>query len=316
MKQILLLLINVTIVTFITFSQTTTFHPFSSSAVWRVDGSYINNVEGCNVNYYYSYYLNGDTTINGNSYKKVYKTAVFADSSGATFPDAPCDPNLAYNLLPGYVGGLRDDETAFKTFIVRKSTTTELLLFDYNLVVGDQVDGEMGPNPGFMVSLVDSVLINGNYRKRWNFDDGGMFSYYIAGIGSKSGFIERSNQSGNSSSNHLVCVRDTNNNSFDSDYTSNYGCISIANNQEMEISQNYELFPNPFSYQTELKLETPIENGNLVIYDLQGSKIMEMSNLSGSEIYIQRASIQNGIYFLKLTENQKLIVNAKLSITE
>jgi hypothetical protein len=315
MRQILLL-INLTIVCHLTYSQTNVFHPISNSGIWRVDGKYINNVEGCDVNYYFTYYINGDTIIGANSYKKVYKTPVFADSSGATFPDMPCDANLASKLIAGYSAALRDDSIAFKTFIIRKSENFERLLFDYNLVAGDPVDGEMGPNPGFVVSLVDSVLIDGNYRKRWNFDDQSMFSYYIAGIGSRSGFIEPANQSGNSSTNRLICVRDTNNVAYDGEFSSNFGCVNIASTNEIDLKKNYQIFPNPFSNQTTLQFESSIVDGQLFIYDLKGSKMMELTNVNGTEIQIQRDKLQDGMYILNLIENQKLIVNEKLIIAK
>lgn len=298
-----------------TFCQTNIFHPFSNSGMWRVDGRYINDNYGCDIKYYSTYYINGDTIIAGNSYKKVYKTPVSADSIGGGL-DEPCDPNLAIELIPGYMAALRDDATTFKTFLIRKSENFERLLFDYNLIAGDPVVGEMNPWDDNVVSLVDSVMIDGNYRKRWNFDDQSIFSYYIAGIGSRSGFIEPSNGAGNFSSNRLICVRDTNGISFDSGFSSNFGCVNIASMNEIELGKNYQIYPNPFSSQTTLQFESPIIDGQLFIYDLKGSIIMELTHVKGTEIQIKAEKLEDGMYMLNLIENQKLIVNEKLIISK
>jgi hypothetical protein len=73
-------------------TQTNVYHPFSDSAVWRVDYYYDEPFQSnwCFVNYYFQYYTSGDTLINSSVHKKIYRSFVLviiqSCSSDSAFP--------------------------------------------------------------------------------------------------------------------------------------------------------------------------------------------------------------------------------------
>jgi hypothetical protein len=78
-----------------------------------------------------------------------------------------CNP---LTLDSGYIGALRDDIIANKTFLVFQNKN-DTLLYDYNLKAGDTLKGVITFSCNNVILSVDSVLVNGQYRKRWNYKD-------------------------------------------------------------------------------------------------------------------------------------------------
>ncbi|MFZ5553720.1 MAG: T9SS type A sorting domain-containing protein [Bacteroidota bacterium] len=72
------------------------------------------------------------------------------------------------------------------------STNNEILLYDFTLASGETFN--LTPSLQVIVTNIDSVLLNGNYYRRWNFDGyfiwtgNGSYSW-IEGIGSNIGFF-------------------------------------------------------------------------------------------------------------------------------
>jgi len=61
--------------------------PFPDSAFWRVDYEYNNPFQfPCAANYYFQYTMGGDTVIQSHIYRKIYRSAVVADTLSCTDP--------------------------------------------------------------------------------------------------------------------------------------------------------------------------------------------------------------------------------------
>ena len=210
--------------------QTNVYHPFPDSGFWRVDEYYNDPWQyPCFAKYYFHYYADGDTVINTVSYKKIYRSYVLFQPLSCTPPMTPPTPPTS-----GYVGALKDDSIANKTFFIFPNKNTDSLLYDYNLSVGDTMRGHISEsvygNSQMVVLSIDSVLINGQYRKKWNFanDYNNDSTYFIAGIGSSGGLIEPLNTYPvDFTYRHLVCVKDSSTALYISSYTSPIGCNSI-----------------------------------------------------------------------------------------
>jgi hypothetical protein len=145
---------------------------------------------------------------------------------------------------------LRDDSVTNKTFFVFPNRNNDSLLFDYNLAVGDTMkEHSVYTNSNLVVSSVDSILINGQYRKRWNFHKGlnNDSTYFIEGVGSSGGLIEPLNTYAiDFTYRHLVCVKDSAATLFVSNCNSAQGCQLIVEGiNEKEFGNNFQISPNP-----------------------------------------------------------------------
>lgn len=76
-----------------------------------------------------------------------------------------------------------------------------------------------------------------------------------------------------------------------------------------------EIFPNPFSSSTTIKLNKTIKNIELELYNLLGQKIKTITNISGQTITLNRENLPNGLYFIRLTQDNKVIASEKLIIS-
>ena len=110
--------------------------------------------------YYIQFYFKGDTVINQNNYKKLYQNA--------------CDQNMTY-----YIAAMREVDK--KTYAVFQGESKEKLIYDFGLNKGDDFYSEL-TNIAYKVQEVDSVIVNGEKRKRINFEYS--FDVWIEGIGS------------------------------------------------------------------------------------------------------------------------------------
>lgn len=265
-----------------------TYIPFPNPAYWRVDAS-DNDVgpPACSGYYYYHYETGSDTIINSKTYVKIIGSPVI--TSGAT----PC---YYAGIVPGYIGALRDDSIANKVFFIYESQTTDSLLFDYNLNVGDTVKGILDPIYTYaFVTSIDSVLINTQYHKRWNLDYCSGYSFYfIQGIGSNLGLIE-SFGCGAGIVSYLICVMDSSGSIY-SGSVSPYGCQLITSIDNFKSEKEaLRIFPNPAS--SEINISIGVENIN----DYEINIINVLGKIQKVKIENSKISVSNlasGVYFI------------------
>ena len=84
--------------------------------------------------------------------------------------------------------------------------------------------------------------------------------------------------------------------------------------QELEPNLTLNLFPNPFSTSSTLRLSTTIQNGKLSIYDVLGKEVKQIKNLNGKEIIIQKENLKTGMYFFRIEDKNGIVGNGKMVI--
>jgi len=183
MKKLLLLILL--LINFFARSQTSIYHPFpDSNATWNVDYTccwggaclwWVQHEEQ------FSYTYGADTSINGFTYHQVLRPFIVR-----------LDTCVQTITPTGYRGGIRQDTSLRKVFFIPAGSSNEVLLYDFNLQINDTVKGFLvSSGYGPVISEIDSMLINGNYRKRWKWQwDIGDTGYLIEGIGSSLGLLE------------------------------------------------------------------------------------------------------------------------------
>jgi hypothetical protein len=162
--------------------------PIEPSAIWRYDK------EARSDNYpgyeRYQYYFNHDTTIGSLKYFKLYKTGFFLDPGK--------DGNFVSTFENNYAGALRDKDN--KYYFISSGSNTEIVLYDFNLNVGDIVESEVFK--GDTVFAIDTVYDN---RKRFYLNKDRYSKRVIEGIGSVNGFLE-----GKDEGTYLLCFSEQN----------------------------------------------------------------------------------------------------------
>lgn len=104
--------------------------------------------------------------------------------------------------------------------------------------------------------------------------------------------------------------------------TSMSTCIAIYNRQGTGISEEtqeqYQLFvfPNPFSDYVTIESGQLLTDATLTVFNSMGQAVKQMDNLSGQSIILYRDNLPGGLYFLGLTEDNKILLTYKVVITD
>jgi hypothetical protein len=82
------------------------------------------------------------------------------------------------------------------------------------------------------------------------------------------------------------------------------------------ISNEHLIFPNPFSTETTLHSDRFLKDATLTFYNIFGEQVKQLKNISGQSITLQRDNLPSGIYFIRLTQGNKVITTEKLVVID
>lgn len=268
--------------------QSTTYHPFpEQNATWNF---HLINIgfEGEH-NEKYSYTLSGDTLIGNQTYHKLSRP--YARAVG----------------LIGYWGAIRQDIAAKKVYYIAPSETTEHLLYDFSMQVGDTVKGytQRAEFEDDTVISIDSVLVGNSYRKRWLVNSNYNI-YFIEGIGSTYGLFERSPGNAMDFPDYSLLCYSENNQTLYPDSQTNCDLLTaiennVTNSDPIRILQD----------RGSLKIE--FDNTDIVevcVMDLSGKVIIRQPITNGKTINIDH--LPTGHYILTGRDNKNRLIAKKL----
>jgi hypothetical protein len=264
------------------------YHPMKTDSVtWTVvENGYGTNPPQTGV---WHFGLAGDTLINSNLYSKLYCNCGSLGSANA-------EP--VFNLQTAtYYGAMRED-AAKRVWFIKSPATTEYLYYDFSLNLGDSFCFNYEPCGVncHTVSLVDSVLVNGSYRRQIHFSYGGQSEKWIEGIGSAydpwTGYWC---YTGNIDWN-LNCYKEKGN--------IIYGPCNYPNgiNEQGLGEPAVNIYPNPFT--GVVKVENIKAGAVVTIINVLGETVQEFKCQSGHSL-LNLESLSNGIYFLQCRQNNK-----------
>jgi len=81
-------------------------------------------------------------------------------------------------------------------------------------------------------------------------------------------------------------------------------------------NKNLIIFPNPFSMQTVLQTDNELHNATLSVDNIFGQTVTEIKNINGQTVTLHRNALPAGLYFIRLTEDNKQIATKKIVITD
>jgi hypothetical protein len=278
-------------------AQTSVYHSFpDSNAQWNFQLS----VMSCNENY--SIVLSGDTTIKAKLYHKLAITGV-----QPIFP-YPCNTK-------GYKGAIREDIPAKKVFIIPASDTTEHLLYDFNMNVGDTLKGYIRgfgfPND-YVVQSIDSVFVGTTYRKRWNFANclGGYYRVsIIEGIGSLHGLYETFYGCVIDMPEYeLLCFKQDGQTLYPN-MTTACNLITSINTTNLLSENEIKVYPNPSNGYVNVQCNG-ISVREIKLTDMFGREVYHQQNFVQNEIQIHQLS--SGAYILTVVDDKNRMTNTKI----
>ena len=197
------------------------------------------------------------------------------------------------------LGLCREDTVQHKVYIISPYDTVERLLYDYNMQVGDTLAYYFyggAHNPSGVVAKMDSILIDGNYYKKWELNNLAPYIYFttiIEGIGVV--FWSTFEQA-----KKTICFR-RNGVIIPVDYyvTSSTCALDISNittnNRTITIS------PNPANQCSKITFPHTIQSGQLTITDVLGKTVCNKTINNKPEIAIGELPA-SGFYFYRLTD--------------
>jgi len=91
---------------------------------------------------------------------------------------------------------------------------------------------------------------------------------------------------------------------------------TTAGVNEFEPKTFVSVFPNPFSVQTTLQTDNLLHNATLTVYNCFGQTVKQIKNIWGQTVVLSRDNLASGLYFVRLTEDNKTIAVGKLVIAD
>lgn len=289
-----------------------TYYPFpESSAVWRQTQSSGDPFNPPVINNNYSLFINGDTIIDSASYSKLYFFNHFTgsvfniDTVNSTYYGALREVNKRIYFYP--------DSASLNSYgfcyeWIQPSPlvpSEELLLYDFNAAVNDTIFYPHLDSSYIVITSIDSVLIQGQYRKRFNHTGAqntsipcGIFSglHYVEGIGDITSGLFAHWMYFFENSELFRCYEDDL-----VSYSHFPNCMLPVGVKELFNKNDIKVYPNPTSNKlfldfTDLNLATTL---NVSLFDISGKKV-HSSRMNQMINEIDVSNFNNGLYLLKI----------------
>ncbi len=97
-----------------------------------------------------------------------------------------------------------------------------------------------------------------------------------------------------------------------------FGCVGATGAVRENTTQNNNITisPNPFSTNTQITLSQTYHTISLSVYDIQGKLVAQNQYADCDKIQLNRNTLTNGMYFLKLIMDDKEITTGKIVVSD
>lgn len=242
--------------------------------------------------------LCGDTTINQQLWSKAYMVSV--------------DTNLQVDWSI-YRGALRIEGQ--KVYLIPTETSDPILLYDFDLEAGDTFD-LVQPWSNWVDKIVvkstEELLISGKVRKvihfepyNWGYEE----EYWVEGIGSNLGLLNRGSGQGPDYGTYLSCFRHNdeliNITQQPCEFPEIPECPFLSNNNHGKANVHLYLTPNPANETVTLSSsEADSTPWNLKVHDIAGKLILERKEVE-LPLKLDISDWQDGTYLFTVKLNGK-----------
>lgn len=249
--------------------------------------------------YQNNFFINGDSTVNGKSYKKLYWSHLGHASASIISP-------VNYSQFV-FKSLLRTDSNK----VYKYTGSFDSLIINYNMTVGDSLIFN-GHNVKLRLQSIDSVYLSGRYLKRLNFQQG---IKWVKGIGDVAygasytydyyflhptivtypppGFTI-------SNGSNFICYSEKGENIIGTLCQNNTTTIHETNEEV-----NIMIYPNPSSQILHIKHKTDIEIETCLLYTLSGKRLELVEKTKGE---YDISNLAKGMYFLQIKSSKATII--------
>ncbi|MCD6113479.1 MAG: T9SS type A sorting domain-containing protein, partial [Bacteroidales bacterium] len=200
-----------------------------------------------------------------------------------------------------YSGAIRESEGKWFYYTNSESyPNTDTLLYDFNLEIGDTLpETYTTPHDCFVVTDIDSILVNGSYKKQFYLMQGTGIgaNVVIEGIGSDAGLLEQMCQF--EFNWFLICYVE-NNISY---WGASIGdCNLTVNIDELNTNKTeLKIFPNPVKREDKfITVCNNNETGELRIFNCQGNLFKKIKFGTSTSTLVNISNLKSGIYIIKV----------------
>jgi hypothetical protein len=282
---------------------------FSNNPIWQVN-SMCQMGYPCIQNETKIYYLNGDTLIQGLSYKKVFQKGQGSNNWMSNPPAAPgCVGSYFYiDTVPCYFM-----RSSGKQVYVRQLTENEEhMLYDFDLVLGDTLPITLNNYENDVTVIgVDSILTSDGYRKRFELAGNTWSQYLIEGIGHSKGLFEPMNVPLECGF-ELLCYSLNDSAFFPAVGPSCNIAVSV---EDLEMTK-HSISPNPFQDFTRIEVLSPVDHFTVKLYNMLGQEVEFESSKNGTSIDILRGNLLAGIYVYELRSYEHILGTGKIMVRD
>ncbi len=296
MKKNLLILLLFTFVNVFSQAYTPLLKEGNKWWVSRAEGY----CDTCNPNASFWYiFINGETTVDGVVYKKIYSNLYFVN------PHTPSGPE-PYPGSPGYYTNnpdifeclMREDVLTRKVYFLDGITNTEKLIYDFSAQVGDIVDANWRWYPETTTAAIEDIVFGSVFGKEnvktFKLD---YFKNIFEGIGSRSGlFSPPSTPFFELASFTLGCFEDTSGKSCDSQFV-------VLGTSENSTEKNLTLYYSKENHDFKI-LGNPSQDYKVSFYEATG-RLSEEVNTKGKQSFYLKNMVKNKILFYTITSQGK-----------
>lgn len=299
MKKSLLLLIFLVHLTIIKGQE---YFPFpDSGAVWN-NANYVYSLQDT---VYSQYGIIGDTSFSLIPYHKLY-----------LLNDTSLDPTNAT-----YIGALR--EQSKKIFFRYVYCQEEILLYDFTKQVGDSIHSLFSENEIWscdsitpydgVIANIDSILINGSYRKVYHIDP--WYPDWIEGIGSLAGLLNPiAPQITGFDTWELVCFKKDGDVLYlNPNFNTCFPLIVGITDNSMTSNSGIRIYPNPL---TDISSIDFIGNKYtyMTFYNISGQILIRFEISNKKSIKLNRIDFNSGLIFYKIETTDGQFMTGKILI--
>jgi Secretion system C-terminal sorting domain len=290
------------------WSQSAIYHPFPDSSFSWIE-EYTKSPNGycccssaiCINHFSYDHFLEGDTVVNNQTYFKLYETGSIEKINVGPTVCSPGDFSPCYYyFFHETCAWLRQDTALRQVYVVMPGDTMEILLYDFNMQLGDTVQGLIGAYSNY-VSSIDSTLVGNAYHKRfWLTAFGGSqlgydsaYAAITEGLGSSKGMMIAISPD-TTNFGVLLCAYDNGLPVWPSNQS---GCIiptGLHDKPEMAI---FSIYPNPA--QNQVFVKTNGEPVTITILNSVGQVFCQRKSTS-NETEIDLSGYCSGLYFVQV----------------